>query len=182
LLKKLEELLRQERKQVTEDLKRRKEQLLDTKETNAIELDSLKKKHKEELKKLRTDHSVRYTSFENDFLDEMERLKKDIELLENEKENMVGPNQLISECLSSRSDSSAGSRQLSELESDLECCSCSYICRPPCKIYQCPEGDLLCEYCSQEKTRRFCPKCGISLAGALSRNKGLEKIAAKYYA
>ena len=102
LLKKLEELLRQERKQVTEDLKRRKEQLLDTKETNAIELDSLKKKHKEELKKLRSDHSVRYTSFENDFLDEMERLKKEIELLENEKENMVGPNHLISECLSSR--------------------------------------------------------------------------------
>ena len=41
-------------------------------------------------------------SFENDFLDEMERLKKEIDLLENEKENMVGPNQLISECLSSR--------------------------------------------------------------------------------
>ena len=102
LLKKLEELLRQERKQVTEDLKRRKEQLLDTKETNAIELDSLKKKHKAELKKLRSDHSLRFTSFENDFLDEMERLKKEIELLENEKENMVGPNQLISDCLSSR--------------------------------------------------------------------------------
>merc|ERR1711910_91286 len=78
LLKKLEELLRQERKQVTEDLKRRKEQLLDTKETNAIELDSLKKKHKEELKKLRIDQSQRFTSFENDFLDEMERLKKEI--------------------------------------------------------------------------------------------------------
>ena len=102
LLKKLEELLRQERKQVTEDLKRRKEQLLDTKETNAIELDSLKKKHKEELKKLRSDHSMRYTSFESDFLDEMERLKKEIELLENEKENMMVPNQLISDCLSSR--------------------------------------------------------------------------------
>jgi len=182
LLKKLEELLRQERKQVTEDLKRRKEQLLDTKETNAIELDSLKKKHKEELKKLRSDHSMRSTSFENDFLDEMERLKKEIELLENEKENLVGPNQLISDSLSSRSDSSAGSRQLSELESDLECCSCSYICRPPCQIYQCPEGDLLCEYCTQEKTRKFCPKCGISLAGPLTRNKGLEKIAAKYFA
>ena len=102
LLKKLEELLKQERKQVTEDLKRRKEQLLDTRETNAIELESLKKKHKEELKKLRNDHSVRFGSFENDFLDEMERLKKEIELLENEKENMMVPNQLISNCLSSR--------------------------------------------------------------------------------
>ena len=102
MLKKLEELLRQERKQVTEDLKRRKEQLLDTKETNAIELDSLKKKHKEELKKLRIDQSQRFTSFENDFLDEMERLKKEIDLLENEKENMVAPNQLISDSLSSR--------------------------------------------------------------------------------
>ena len=102
LLKKLEELLKQERKQVTEDLKRRKEQLLDTRETNAIELESLKKKHKEELKKLRNDHSVRFSSFENDFLDEMERLKKEIELLENEKDSMVGPNKLISDCLSSR--------------------------------------------------------------------------------
>ena len=87
---------------MTEDLKRRKEQLLDTKETNAIELDSLKKKHKEELKKLRIDQSQRFTSFENDFLDEMERLKKEIDLLENEKENMVGPNKMISDCLSSR--------------------------------------------------------------------------------
>ena len=52
MLKKLEELLRQERKQVTEDLKRRKEQLLDTKETNAIELDSMKKKLKKQLIKL----------------------------------------------------------------------------------------------------------------------------------
>ena len=102
MLKKLEELLKQERKQVTEDLKRRKEQLLDTKETNAIELDSLKKRHKEELKKLRNDQSFRFTSFESDFLDEMERLKKEIELLENEKENMAGPNQLISNCLTSR--------------------------------------------------------------------------------
>ena len=41
--------------------------------------------------------------------------------------------------------------------------------RAPCKIYQCPEGDLLCEYCVEEKTRSYCPKCGISLAGALSR-------------
>ena len=41
--------------------------------------------------------------------------------------------------------------------------------RAPCKIYQCPEGDLLREYCVEEKTRSYCPKCGISLAGALSR-------------
>ena len=65
-------------------------------------------KHDEKLlivlakKKLRNDHSVRFSSFENDFLDEMERLKKEIELLENEKDNMVGPNKLISDCLSSR--------------------------------------------------------------------------------
>ena len=38
--------------------------------------------------------------------------------------------------------------------------------RPPCKIYQCPEGDIFCEKC---RTLPVCPKCREPLDGVLSR-------------
>jgi len=184
LLKKLEELLKQERKQVGEDLRRRKEQLKETRESHMKEMQSLSHKHKIDLKSLEEKYSKKFSNLENHYLDGIEQLKKDIELLENEKENMKNPNQLITNSMtpSSRScmNSAMGNQNLSDLESELQCCSCQHICRPPCKIYQCPEGDILCENCKPPKVL-YCPRCRSSLEGTMSRNKGLEKIAAKYY-
>merc|ERR1712170_314692 len=70
--------------------------------------------------------------------------------------------------------------KLSELESELQCCSCLKVCCPPGKIYQCPEGDLLCDQCRDTVT--ICPACNIALNPQLiSRNKVLENISMKYF-
>merc|ERR1719342_126109 len=74
----------------------------------------------------------------------------------------------------------AAANKLSELELELQCCSCQEVCRPPASIYQCPEGDLLCGACLPPKVLT-CPDCGIDLEGNTSRNKVLEKLAVKYF-
>jgi len=179
LLKRLEELLTQERKQLTDDLKRRKEQLRETRNNQANEIESLDKMHKEELRKMRNSHAQQFSNLECDYLDHAENLKKEIELLENEKDNMAAPADLISTYLVP---GQVKQTQVSELEAELECCSCGHICKPPCKIYQCPEGDLLCQKCKEmTESLTTCPRCHSGLVGQVSRNKGLEKIAAKYY-
>ena len=100
LLKKLEELLKEERKQVVEDLKRRKEQLQDVRSVHTEEINSLKQRHNNEIRKLHGKHSIEFDNIENNYLDHIEQLRKEIEFLENEKQNMKSPNQLITDCLS----------------------------------------------------------------------------------
>ena len=76
----------------------------------------------------------------------------------------------------------AAAPELSSLESELLCVVCGRVCAPPrsAAIYQCPEGDLVCEECRHSATR--CPVCSIQLCPALlSRNKVLENIARKYF-
>ena len=76
----------------------------------------------------------------------------------------------------------AAAPELSSLESELLCVVCGRVCAPSrsAAIYQCPEGDLVCEECRHSATR--CPVCSIQLCPALlSRNKVLENIARKYF-
>ena len=100
LLKKLEELLKEERKQVVEDLKRRKEQLQDVRSVHTEEINSLKQRQNNEIRNLHGKHSIEFDNIENNYLDHIEQLRKEIEFLENEKQNMKSPNQLITDCLS----------------------------------------------------------------------------------
>ena len=68
------------------------------------------------------------------------------------------------------------------LEKELTCVSCSHICLPPEKIFQCEEGDLLCSKCEENKDKlQFCPECNSKLPETLARNKALEKMARKHY-
>merc|ERR1712012_685042 len=110
-----------------EDLRRRKEQLKETRESHMKEMQSLSHKHKIDLKSLEEKYSKKFSNLENHYLDGIEQLKKDIELLENEKENTKNPNQLITNSMtpSSRScmNSAMGNQNLSDLESELQCCS-----------------------------------------------------------
>ena len=100
LLKKLEELLKEERKQVVEDLKRRKEQLQDVRSVHTEEINSLKQRQNNEIRNLHGKQSIEFDNIENNYLDHIEQLRKEIEFLENEKQNMKSPNQLITDCLS----------------------------------------------------------------------------------
>jgi len=159
LLKRLEELLKAERRQVREDLRRRAEQLKETRAAAALELAGLDTKHRAELERLRGDQAARLARLQADYLDQADTLRAELELLECEQ------GRTCTTVLPSPS-----SAKLSEIERDLQCCSCQQVCRPPVKIYQCEEWDLLCEVCTARlNTTHLC------------RNKGMEKIAAKYY-
>merc|ERR1711915_353913 len=155
LLKRLEELMNQEKKQVNADLNARREQLREAVDTQKSDTDFLERKH-----------------------------QKEIELLENELESMSAPSQILSAITNAEilpRTPTPLSSEMTELEADLQCCACDLICKPPLKIYQCPEGDLLCQKCKEHPDLTKCPDCGMELAGQISRNKVLENIAAKYF-
>jgi len=183
LLSRLEELLRLEKHQVNSDLKARRKQLVETRGGQKEELSSLQQKHEEELVRLRRRHAEECRKMEDIYLDKAEHLRKEVELLENEMESMNSPSQLASLALDpslTLSCSSTPAPQLTELEEELQCCGCRAVCRPPTRIYQCSEGDLLCSSCLPP-TLTTCPECGHALKGQTSRNKVLEKLAVKYF-
>jgi len=183
LVRRLEELLNQEKKQMNADLKSRKKQLKETKGTQKGDMGFLLTKQQKELEDMRRRHAKEDDILEEHFLDRGEELSKEIELLENEMNNMKSPSQVIHSTLPSLERSYSGTNSnrtdLSEIEDELKCCSCQKLCKPPIKIYQCPEGDLLCEKCKPNV--KSCPECGINLEGRISRNKGLENIAKKHF-
>jgi len=185
LLARLEELLNQEKKQVNSDLKARRKQLGETTQGQREELTLIQQKHNEELKVMRLKHQEECCRLENHFLDRADHLRKEVELLENEMESMASPSQLASLALDSSLSlpccSPAPRPLLSELEQELQCCGCQIVCRPPTKIFQCPEGDLVCGSCLPPILVN-CPDCGCGLQGQTSRNKVLEKLALKHFA
>ena len=99
LLKKLEELLKQESKQVSEDLERRREQLRETKTSHANDLRKITERHKNELTTLKKQQAIKLAKIENLYLDEIEDTRKEIELLENEQQNVKPQNQIINDCI-----------------------------------------------------------------------------------
>jgi len=101
LLKKLEELLKQESKQVSEDLERRREQLRETQSSNSEVLRQMTERHKNELRTLNKQQTIKLAKIENLYLDEIEDTRKEIELLENEEQNVKPQNQIINDCIRS---------------------------------------------------------------------------------
>ena len=68
------------------------------------------------------------------------------------------------------------------MEKDLTCVVCSHICLPPEKIFQCDEGDLLCQGCMENPKLILCPECNKPLStSGLARNKALERLAKKHF-
>merc|ERR1712098_483206 len=123
---------------------------------------------------------------EEKFKLEEERIAAEIAKLEEELEKLLAPSQLLSSLATSQpvpvtSSPSVAKAELSELEQELQCCACNRVCAPPIKIFQCPEGDLLCGDCHSSGSLSQCPSCGLELSGQTSRNKVLENIAKKYF-
>lgn len=69
------------------------------------------------------------------------------------------------------------------LEKELTCVSCSWVCWPPSRIFQCSEGDVLCEECAGgNRGLPRCPECDADLTRIKAvRNKALEKLARRHY-
>jgi len=185
LLKRLKEIIDDEGLQIKQDLDIRKKQLEEVEVDQASKLNKLKSSHKLEEDEMRQRHIKETETMQVRHSGEVQRIKQEIKKLEEELENIIAPCELLSNLTTtSRSSSLAKITPtkpgLSELEQELTCCGCSLVCRPPSKIYQCSEGDLICEIC--RKTLETCPECQMKLAGGLSRNKVLENIARKYFA
>lgn len=188
LLKRLKELIDVEGNQIKEDLEARRKQLNDVDETHRGNVEKVTANHKREEEEMIKRHSHERESMDSRHSAEEERIQREIVKLEEELESIIAPSQLLSSLTSIQSSSSVTKvapvkPELTELEQELECCGCGVVCRPPTKIYQCPEGDLICEGCKGGAGARLdtCPACKVDLAGMVSRNKVLENIAKKYF-
>ena len=119
------------------DLEARRSQLKEVKDSHRDEEARLTKVHAEQLEEMWRRQEVELLEVEEEAEDMTEHLRKEIELLENEMGQM--PDELVSALedqarleVSRKTTSS----QLSELELELQCCSCQKVCRPPASIYQ----------------------------------------------
>ena len=120
------------------DLEARRTQLKEVKQLHREEDAHLTKVHTKQLEEMWRRHEVELLDVEEEAEDRAEHLRKEIELLENEMGQL--PADLVLEAqakleVSPKTSTDAGS-QLSELELELQCCSCQKVCRPPASIYQ----------------------------------------------
>ena len=150
LLRRLTEVIDNEKTQVEEDIAERQDQLEDLEneyvkskgnmeKRQNRERDDIKERHKREMEQLMEIHS----NEEKNILEEMA-------ILERELQNLIAPSQLLSTLtrnaslseprtrsrLSSRAScTSPGSRtDMGDLEQELQCCNCKNLCKPPSKV------------------------------------------------
>ena len=94
--------------------------------------------HMDQLEEMWRRQEVELLEVDEEAEDVSEHLRKEIELLENEMGQL--PDELVSaleeQARLEVSPKKAKSSQLSELELELQCCSCQNVCRPPASIYQ----------------------------------------------
>ena len=68
-----------------------------------------------------------------------------------------------------------------EDEDQFACPVCLEVLRPPCRIFQCPEGHILCENCKENPAIVHCPQCRVPLERNCSRNRALEEVARNFF-
>ena len=71
--------------------------------------------------------------------------------------------------------------QNEENEHQFACPVCLELLRPPLRIFQCPEGHILCENCKENPAIVHCPQCRMPLERNCSRNRALEEVARNYF-
>ena len=71
--------------------------------------------------------------------------------------------------------------QNEEDEDQFACPVCLEVLRPPVRIFQCPEGHILCETCKENPALVHCPQCRVPLERNCSRNRALEEVARTFF-
>ena len=71
--------------------------------------------------------------------------------------------------------------QNEEDEDQFACPVCLEVLRPPLRIFQCPEGHILCENCKENPAIVHCPQCRVPLERNCSRNRALEEVARSFF-
>lgn len=181
LLKRLEVLIDQEKKQVTDDLDARTCQLHQAKKKHKAEFDEMTDRHREEEEEMKQRQSEEKRKRTDKQSAEEFRLEAEVRSLNEKLESISIPMTFLPLSPTVSTVDNQKNSALSELEAELQCCGCGKICSPPTKIYQCCEGDLLCEGCRNDNDLLTCPACEIPLQGKTSRNKVLENLAKKHF-
>eukprot|EP00090_Calanus_glacialis_P006188 TRINITY_DN14856_c0_g1_i1.p1 TRINITY_DN14856_c0_g1~~TRINITY_DN14856_c0_g1_i1.p1 ORF type:complete len:604 (+),score=165.54 TRINITY_DN14856_c0_g1_i1:579-2390(+) len=71
--------------------------------------------------------------------------------------------------------------QKEEDEDQFACPVCMELLKPPLRIFQCPEGHILCENCKENPSLVHCPQCRVPLERNCSRNRALEEVARTFF-
>ena len=149
----------QEEKEELEAIKREKYHEIEIFEVESKrEVDKINKRIRileEEISLLSTEQTKRERKHKESVI----RLKED--LVKAEKQRVVAPNE--------------------EDEDQFACPVCLEVLRPPCRIFQCPEGHILCENCKENPAIVHCPQCRVPLERNCSRNRALEEVARNFF-
>ena len=158
VLEQLARLQAQERREL-EDIKREKYQEIELCDTEA------------QRETERTEKRIRILEEELALLD-TERMRKE----KRHKEAVVGLKEELVKAEKQRVVA-----QNEEDEDQFACPVCLELLRPPLRIFQCPEGHILCENCKENPALVHCPQCRVSLERNCSRNRALEEVARNFF-
>jgi len=157
-------------------------------------LDHLAKVHQEEKEELEAIKREKYHELEMSEVDskrEIEKISKRMRILEDEisllkteqskkerkhKESII---KLKEELV--KAEKQRVVAQNEEDEDQFACPVCLELLRPPLRIFQCPEGHILCENCKENPAIVHCPQCRMPLERNCSRNRALEEVARNYF-
>jgi len=142
-----------------------------------------------EMSEAKSEKYKRLESIKHDSKVENEKTQRKIVILEEEIENL-----LIEKSrklkgfreteikLTKDLEKAKGENLVNEDEDEqLDCPVCLESLKPPLRIFQCPEGHILCENCKENPSMVHCPQCRVSLESNCSRNRALEEIARNYF-
>ena len=187
LLRRLKELMISEESEVERNIQETKIKLSNLESEYLKTVAHLKEEFAKEEEELLKVQQEEVEALKKSQVTEEQRIVNEIRKLESELECILAPSKMLSALRDNNVQEDkktvamvSQNPELSDLEQELQCSNCMKVCAPPGMIFQCPEGDLLCESCRE--TVQSCPACNISLCPALlSRNKVLENISKKYF-
>ena len=148
LLRRLTEVIENEKQQVEEDIAERQEQLEEFEQECEKSKGNMEKRHKKERDDINERHKREMDQLMEIQSSEEQNILEELAKLETELQNLLAPSQLLTtltlkassveprSMLSSRASCiSPGSRtDMGDLEQELQCCSCKNLCKPPSKV------------------------------------------------
>lgn len=111
-------------------------------------------------------------------------LEQELEGLEAEKKRKEARHKEMMVDLKAELEKAERQRVISKKEEDEDqfaCPVCMELLMPPLRIFQCPEGHILCENCKENPSLVHCPQCRVRLETNCSRNRALEEVARTFF-
>ena len=148
LLRRLTEVIENEKQQVEEDIAERQEQLEEFEQECEKSKGNMEKRHKKERDDVDERHKREMDQLMEIQSSEEQNILEELEKLETELQNLLAPSQLLTtltlkassveprSMLSSRASciSPVSRTDMGDLEQELQCCSCKNLCKPPSKV------------------------------------------------